>query len=509
MGIAVADITALKAIDTSLYSDGILASVVTLLDVFILNKNSTLTADDITVATTLSGTGRWIRQNIGNKQWATQTEWYINSSTGSDEAAGGAATPIKTISEWYRRIGKCEIGVDSVIYVINDLPDTDIVAGAITFTKGGSLLITGEKGITPVLSSSFSSVTTIDPTNNQPWEITDSSLSTNNFWSSYVSTSVAGHRLRIDGGTRNNAISWVAKDLGTKNARISQPIIAHATTPWLSSMASIQTGDNYVIELLPAICGFSPVIRIPSATGATTPGFRIKDLAFKPITGLVPAEPGGQNVGQNNSSAFYYSTNFVMSGCDARIIPNGPQMFLNCKFTRFNHTFSNKASSTLLGGLYLGPTTHNDQTSWVKLSKFMVDFRFMIQRGGVYVIDTAGDNAFIASMQAYDAPTYHGLAVETAATATFIAVLGNKEFFGSGHTAQAIRLYRGSRLYYFPDTTGLTMTSNSGNIIALGQGSTAPINFRNYSDLPLIEIDKETINGVPRVMAHTYFVKAN
>src|SRR5512138_2293567 len=98
----VANIAALSATNDAQIPNGTGKFVATVRDMFYLDKTSVAAANGITVVATLSGTGRWIRSFTVDQAWVNQTNWYINATTGSDEATGALGAPIKTWAELNR-----------------------------------------------------------------------------------------------------------------------------------------------------------------------------------------------------------------------------------------------------------------------------------------------------------------------------------------------------------------------------------------------------------------------
>jgi hypothetical protein len=109
-----ATIAALGAAATAGLDDQSVAWVCTVADEWVLHKSGTLstaTVDGITCIAALDG-GRWIRQGKASEEWirlsktgAGVATWFINGTTGSDEATGiTAGAPIRTGAELDRRI---------------------------------------------------------------------------------------------------------------------------------------------------------------------------------------------------------------------------------------------------------------------------------------------------------------------------------------------------------------------------------------------------------------------
>lgn len=82
--------------------------------------------------------GAWIRLPIAHPSWRLQEEWSINSSTGSDDAAGTLELPIATFAEFLARMGS-NITINNKIHVYfqTDTPSLNIDAHVIGNSEAG------------------------------------------------------------------------------------------------------------------------------------------------------------------------------------------------------------------------------------------------------------------------------------------------------------------------------------------------------------------------------------
>lgn len=229
-----AALAALALVDDTEVPEGACVWVVTVRDFFSLEKTSTATADGITTIATASGTGRWRRLCLPALKWQEQTTWYINASTGSDEATGvDSAHAIKTFAEWKRRVGR-DIRVVMDVYLETSLPSTDkFDVNAYVHITGG-LRFHGTR--TVVASGTLTARTARDAAANTPNDITDAG--TPQVWTSLVG--------KLVGFTASGAYAWVAKDLGGNAARISVPT---TTTDQRSSCAEVVLAGNEAYEV--------------------------------------------------------------------------------------------------------------------------------------------------------------------------------------------------------------------------------------------------------------------
>ncbi len=211
-----ANITAMSALDDSDLDNGSSAYILSVGDYFILDKTSTLTADAITVAVTLSGTGRWIRQNASSIKWVNQATWYINASSGNDENSGvSSGAALQTHDEFMRRISRHTITQTIDVFIVGNY--TDDVNINVTFDNDTLVFLNYWGVITPIFTSTFTGVTNYNAASQQEDIVTDTAIPT-----SWTASSLVNKLIRVTSGTGAGAYAAVAKDLGTKQARISR-----------------------------------------------------------------------------------------------------------------------------------------------------------------------------------------------------------------------------------------------------------------------------------------------
>lgn len=81
-----------------------------------LRNDSTATPDGVTVVDALGQAGNWHRDPSGTPGAHLVTAWYVDTSLGSDSAAGTSAlTPLATTAEIFRRIGQQAITSQTVV----------------------------------------------------------------------------------------------------------------------------------------------------------------------------------------------------------------------------------------------------------------------------------------------------------------------------------------------------------------------------------------------------------
>lgn len=247
--ITVANLAGLALVNGA--SDGDLAYVQTVKGYFVYALNSPETVDGRYVTNTLvGGTTRWVFDStFSHPDWRLQrNDWYIDSAGGNDENDGlTAATAIQTGLELYRRWGAKNLvsqlndsNYSINIHILNDIIKPDMLILDCVVSGDTEIRILGE-GTTTASSGTLTGVTAENQTTNQAWQITDSSVAT---WT-------PGKRIRFTSGTANGAITWVAKNLGSNAARVSNTAlnteISFGVVPVNKTPA---IGNTYVIENL-------------------------------------------------------------------------------------------------------------------------------------------------------------------------------------------------------------------------------------------------------------------
>lgn len=253
--IIVPNVAALSAFPDGGLSNGQSAFVQSILSWWVLDTNSLEPADGITVATTATTVGRWLRlTSPTHPSWVIQANWFIDPNTGDDENDGQTSgTALQTISELVRRFGvraSLRPPVDGAagsrlitINILDSLPPEDVFNIDWVITPETTVWIKG--GVASVdVTGTFTSVTAMNPSANQATEITDSSLV--GTWTPQIN-----RRVRITSGPRVDAWAWIAKDLGSQTARTS----AFNTFESLTSASGPQGtfGGSHVTPVTPQV----------------------------------------------------------------------------------------------------------------------------------------------------------------------------------------------------------------------------------------------------------------
>lgn len=178
-----------------------------------------------------------------------QSGWYIDGQNGNDSSDGATEqTPIRTGAELARRLpaGGAFTSPVTTIHILDDMVDgiTHLTANV---APPGFLRILGRATAT-LLAATISGVTAIDPATQQRLRIAATGLGAH-----------VGQRIRVDGGPRDGAISWVAEADGADAAFCSPMAVydplASVPAPATETPVTPQAGDDIVVEQL---------VRLPS-----------------------------------------------------------------------------------------------------------------------------------------------------------------------------------------------------------------------------------------------------
>lgn len=278
--------TELKAIDTTSavnWPDGITAYVLSVRDYFVLDRSSAATADDITVVAPTTGPGRWIRKNVGDKQWRQQATWFINNATGNDEATGVASvSAIKTHRELERRLGpRALIEQDTVVTIETDLDATVDASPSVDLILGAAVLFRYVGSASSALSGTLTSQTATSRATNTQQTVTDTGQSF---------AGQLGRRIRFGASGPYAWIAAIAGDVLT----VSQPDQFASAAPQNPGTGSALAGNEaYNIETLPNFR--APHIRATRGVGDQSTG-NVVGLTFESL--LFNHEPAGSTDGR-------------------------------------------------------------------------------------------------------------------------------------------------------------------------------------------------------------------
>jgi len=201
---------------------------------------STTAVDGVNVLGHSGGTaGTWQAQGRAAE---TQATWYIDPDGDDGNTGLTSATALATAAEFFRRIAGVTLTASAITVYIPETLNEDI-DGKITLGDSVALTFVGTR------SASVRSGTLTAGTRNyaaasaQEARLIDSSLATS--WTASLGSDVKLLvRMSLGGGLYADA--WIAKDLASKTARISEPF--DVTT---YAGATIASGNTYTTHTLP------------------------------------------------------------------------------------------------------------------------------------------------------------------------------------------------------------------------------------------------------------------
>jgi hypothetical protein len=238
---------------------------------------------------------------------ASITEWTIDPDTGSDDAEDGGT--LATMRELMRRLRGQRIDQYTLVSLPVGLPDEDVVVSGFDVGTDGFFHIKGSP--TALQTGTVTAKTDVTPATDTPADITDSALSAD-----WGTLGLIGRRIRITSGARENASTWLLKDLTAKRAMVGYWCPAVFTTPPLGFFVpvNVQIGDPYVVESLPTLKSLRCEVDV--ATGVTGLGRGIRVL-FEDLTIATPSGNGRVNtIGSNTADGIGFLN------CD--VAPPGP-----------------------------------------------------------------------------------------------------------------------------------------------------------------------------------------
>ncbi len=274
--IARASPTRLIDVAAGVLPDGVSVFVRSVRDFFVLDKDSALVPDNITIADAIGG-GQWLRRLGPSIQWLTQTSWFIDTAAADDEGTGLVGDPLQTHAELGRRAvcqGKA-IKQTTSVTIVASLPVTDPVEIDVKMPVPDTYLhYFGAP--TTIRSGTFDAVTPL-VSGFAPTSVTDA-----------VGGSFAaqiGKRVRMTSGLSSGARATLTKDEGGSVASTSPFFQQDTVGPPAEELPTLvnPTTDDYVIEDLPTI----QVARVKAsrALGGAAPPVIFEDLLVgTPVT---------------------------------------------------------------------------------------------------------------------------------------------------------------------------------------------------------------------------------
>lgn len=214
--VAVANIAALQALDDTAVDDGGVVSVLSVQDLWMLDKTSVLPTDGITIVTPSSGSGRWLRMKLPSLTWQLQTTWHIDEAIGNDENDGNTAvTALATWAEYQRRIGEGPLTVSHTVNFDSTLTQ-DINVNTTMIDDSVIITLQGVRSA-PIYSGSVTGLQSENASTNTDLQITDAALPV-----SWAASGLVDKMYVLTSGPNAGACGWIAADVGAKAARITK-----------------------------------------------------------------------------------------------------------------------------------------------------------------------------------------------------------------------------------------------------------------------------------------------
>jgi len=453
----VANLATLALVNDALYNNGTRVFVNTLKDIYVLDKSATQGSNGNTIVSTLSGSGRWFREIIKNPAWSWQPNWYVDASIGNDENDGYTSlTPVKSLSEIGRRLGRGGQSYAYNVYMLTDQDPNDIPVFDFSLRDGYSngavaprtrLLIKGTR--TTLTSGTISATNDWLPSSNRSTEVTATGIT----WANYI-----GKYIYITGGTATNVGSgaFIMKDLGANTIRTTRPY-----NPLTFASKTLAINDTF------DIVKFTKIYNI-SVTGAVGTQFFDCEL-----------DKSASNTLMGFNSLLFTMTRskiYSSSASGTSLLTGSGGTSFNQTLVELNSNTSTLAINTFNGGININSLTFatgsgflngiiriSDNTSFSIISfsdTISQNARFIMQGirfGGCVAFGTSGSDAF----GAFDTPTGQPTLFIAQGARCSIGVSAASTFFGSGNEF-LFRLEGGSSLTYF--TAGAAQMYAVGSI---------------------------------------------
>jgi hypothetical protein len=220
-----------------------------------------------------NGTVVQITSNGQTVGYLTQTDWGVNSSTGSDTNAGTSAAPIKTLAELERRWNGRSFAptVTAVTVSLTGSFQTEPLNLSAIFTSPTATIVEVTGSVTTVASGSVTAYTGFTPSTNTRAQLTDGAQ---NF------TAHVRRRIRMTSGAANTAVTYICSLGGGITVANVGAFRTPPTTSLISTGATVNPGigDTYVVETLDTqIREYN--INCPGAV------VRLKSIEVSPVAG--------------------------------------------------------------------------------------------------------------------------------------------------------------------------------------------------------------------------------
>lgn len=195
--------------------------------------------------------------SIRDNPYLDQANWYVDgqNSTGlaSDNNDGTLTAPLLTVEQLSKRLGTGALRVNTRVYLMSDCLTTDDASLYCKTTKKQICFVW--YGQTVQASGTFTAhsalvVPAVNSTGGAMETVTDSAVTSANFWATYASQDYIVYDVTAD------AYFKVQADLGAKNARISTPMKAG-----IDPLAD-ESDAAFYYNMLPAVINVGDTYRI-------------------------------------------------------------------------------------------------------------------------------------------------------------------------------------------------------------------------------------------------------
>lgn len=466
-------------------ANGESAYVLTLRSAFVFRSASALSADDITIVDADDATGQWLRTNVPDLSWAAQSDWYINPTTGDDEATGAVGQPLQTAGELMRRInGQTLTNAATTVHQLGTLPeyvDLDVI---LPDPAGRFFWFGDASAITTLHAGTFSAVTALNAAANTPNAVTDGSIGD---WATAGpgGTSLIGHRIRMTAGAQSGATAGLLKRVSATQAR---------TGPWIKfdPINSTTLGDSsdihvdptlntYVVEQLPGIRGLR--IRARRFDGSLTNQGSVVVDSIEIGTGLAAAQ----------STAIFQVDQFVALAVISRCrfltsrIFNQMMRSLYCISCVMPQTFSFCGQVTSVGNAIIG--------SCLQLNGSLVRFyNYTTIQSGFVSVRQPTSVAFGLGIFDATSSSFGGLHVDYDNYGR-LELGASTSVYGSGNAGPGIDINGGCLIAHGGTLPTITGSNPGVNDLRLGQ-----IGTTNYSWAAVAAAPNKSVYDATRAM---------
>lgn len=459
-----ANIAALAAYNPSSIATGTAAYVVTVSDIWDLDKSSSATVDGITIVAAAPG-GRWIRRAIANPTAALQTAWWIDGTNGNDENSGVAlGLPLKTHGELQRRLGRQVIKQAVTVTILTSLAANDPIV--VDYSTAQSAVVTYLGTETVVYGpSTFTSLTAKNSATNTPLQVTDTAIPT-----SWTASSLVGKCIRHLSGGVPDSRAWVAKDLTAKAARISQATSNALTATGSATVTQVNSWSNGdAFDVVDQVTVPDLIVNGQSALAFGAVKFSTSPRQFQTQNGFA-VRFNACSFPQVLGTSFGQSGTLIFANCGF----SASQNFLGKSLVRLDACLLGGGSITVTGGLY---QLRNDN---------------MFQGSQLLVSALAASSSATHDIAFFDI-TGSGCVVIADAVFTFTLL------WGSGNSAVIINADRNSQVVL----SSVPVVTTSGEYISFTAYTTAVLALR---DLPFMDSMNNVLISVPQYGTNTGLV---